>query len=99
MPPGSVLSSPFHFFAVVQCQSLIDELSASHSTDLQQIAYELQALLGLDARAVETIMPYDASCEDIEVIPYFLIHQLLPFQIIYAILARWMVSIRHFLLN
>ncbi|CAA6668204.1 unnamed protein product [Spirodela intermedia] len=50
-----------------ECQSLIDELSASHSTDLQQIAYELQALLGLDARAVETIMPYDASCEDIEV--------------------------------
>ncbi|XP_043708913.1 AP-4 complex subunit epsilon-like isoform X2 [Telopea speciosissima] len=50
-----------------ECQSLVDELSASHSTDLQQRAYELQAVLGLDARAVESIMPSDASCEDIEV--------------------------------
>ncbi|XP_043720484.1 AP-4 complex subunit epsilon-like isoform X2 [Telopea speciosissima] len=50
-----------------ECQSLIDELSASHSTDLQQRAYELQTVLGLDALAVETIMPSDASCEDIEV--------------------------------
>jgi len=46
---------------------LIEELLASHSTDLQQRAYELQALLALDARAVETILPLDASCEDIEV--------------------------------
>ncbi|ERM97979.1 hypothetical protein AMTRI_Chr06g173070 [Amborella trichopoda] len=50
-----------------ECQALIDELSASHSTDLQQRAYELQALLGLDCHAVECIMPSDASCEDIEV--------------------------------
>lgn len=50
-----------------ECQSLIEELSASHSTDLQQRAYELQALIGLDARAVETVMPSDASCEDIEI--------------------------------
>ncbi|EOA39602.1 hypothetical protein CARUB_v10008229mg [Capsella rubella] len=50
-----------------ECQSLIEELLASHSTDLQQRAYELQALLALDARAVETIIPLDASCEDIEV--------------------------------
>nr|QGT52195.1 AP-4 complex epsilon subunit [Cyamopsis tetragonoloba] len=50
-----------------ECQSLIEELLASHSTDLQQRAYELQALIGLDARAVKTIMPRDASCEDIEV--------------------------------
>ncbi|OVA05702.1 Clathrin/coatomer adaptor [Macleaya cordata] len=50
-----------------ECQSLIDELSASHSTDLQQRAYELQAVLGLDPRAVESILPLDASCEDIEV--------------------------------
>lgn len=50
-----------------ECQSLIDELSASHSTDLQQRAYELQAVMGLDAQAVERIMPLDASCEDIEV--------------------------------
>ncbi|XP_029129398.1 AP-4 complex subunit epsilon [Cajanus cajan] len=50
-----------------ECQSFVEELLASHSTDLQQRAYELQALIGLDARAVETIMPQDASCEDIEV--------------------------------
>ncbi|CAL9145664.1 unnamed protein product [Musa hybrid cultivar] len=49
-----------------ECQSLIDELSASHSTDLQQRAYELQALLCLDSQAVESVMPLDASCEDIE---------------------------------
>uniref|UniRef100_A0A7N0REM9 Uncharacterized protein n=1 Tax=Kalanchoe fedtschenkoi TaxID=63787 RepID=A0A7N0REM9_KALFE len=50
-----------------ECQSLIEELAASHSTDLQQRAYELQALIGLDAHAVERIMPADASCEDIEI--------------------------------
>ncbi|CAJ1930794.1 unnamed protein product [Sphenostylis stenocarpa] len=49
-----------------ECQSLIEELLASHSTDLQQRAYELQALIGLGAQAVESIMPRDASCEDIE---------------------------------
>lgn len=53
---------------LVQCQSLIEELSVSHSTDLQQRAYELQALIGLDVRAVESVMPSDASCEDIEVV-------------------------------
>jgi hypothetical protein len=46
---------------------LVDELSASHSTDLQQRAYEVQALLGLDKQAVGSVMPLDASCEDIEV--------------------------------
>ncbi|URE24712.1 AP-4 complex subunit [Musa troglodytarum] len=50
-----------------ECQSLIDELSASHSTDLQQRAYELQALLCLHSQAVESVIPLDASCEDIEV--------------------------------
>ena len=60
------------FFNILQCQSLVDELSASHSTELQQIAYELQALLCLDSRAVEVIMPFDASCEDIEVISSFI---------------------------
>ncbi|KAL2901088.1 AP-4 complex subunit epsilon [Bienertia sinuspersici] len=50
-----------------ECQSLIEELSASHSTDLQQRAYELQAVIGLDSQAVESILPFDASCEDIEV--------------------------------
>ncbi|GMH30012.1 hypothetical protein Nepgr_031855 [Nepenthes gracilis] len=50
-----------------ECQSLIEEMSASHSTDLQQRAYELQAVIGLDSHAVDSIMPLDASCEDIEV--------------------------------
>uniref|UniRef100_A0A5B6Z1K6 Putative AP-4 complex subunit epsilon n=1 Tax=Davidia involucrata TaxID=16924 RepID=A0A5B6Z1K6_DAVIN len=50
-----------------ECQSLIEELSASHSTDLQQRAYELQVVVGLDAHAIESIMPSDASCEDIEI--------------------------------
>ncbi|KAE9597930.1 putative adaptor protein complex AP-4, epsilon subunit [Lupinus albus] len=50
-----------------ECQSLVEELLASHSTDLQQRAYELQALIGLDAPAIEKIIPQDASCEDIEV--------------------------------
>ncbi|KAJ0098322.1 hypothetical protein Patl1_22015 [Pistacia atlantica] len=52
---------------MLQCHSLIEELSASHSTDLQQRAYELQAVIGLDVHAVEIIMPSDASCEDIEI--------------------------------
>ncbi|GMI95696.1 Adaptor Protein Complex 4E [Hibiscus trionum] len=50
-----------------ECQSLMEEFLASHSTDLQQRAYELQAVIGLDAHAVESIMPSDANCEDIEV--------------------------------
>ncbi|KAJ8510581.1 hypothetical protein OPV22_001015 [Ensete ventricosum] len=50
-----------------ECQSLIDELSTSHSTDLQQRAYELQAFLCLESQAVERVMPLDASCEDIEI--------------------------------
>ncbi|XAR70754.1 hypothetical protein NMG60_11027730 [Bertholletia excelsa] len=50
-----------------ECQSLIEELCASHSTDLQQRAYELQAVVCVDANAVENIMPMDASCEDIEI--------------------------------
>lgn len=50
-----------------ECQSLAEDLLASHSTDLQQRAYELQAVTGLDSHAVMSIMPSDASCEDIEV--------------------------------
>lgn len=50
-----------------ECQALIEELSASHSTDLQQRAYELQAVIGLDSQSLESILPFDASCEDIEV--------------------------------
>eukprot|EP00249_Psilotum_nudum_P022263 c28444_g1_i1 orf=707-3676(+) len=52
---------------IPECQGFMDELSASHSTDLQQRAYELQAILGLTAADVSSIMPMDASCEDIEV--------------------------------
>ncbi|MCO5598506.1 hypothetical protein L7F22_052603 [Adiantum nelumboides] len=51
----------------LQCQAFVDELSASHSTDLQQRAYELQALLAFDSIVVSAILPVDASCEDIEV--------------------------------
>ncbi|CAA2970369.1 AP-4 complex subunit epsilon [Olea europaea subsp. europaea] len=50
-----------------ECESLIEELLASHSTDLQQRAYELRALIGLDAHVVANLMPMDASCEDIEI--------------------------------
>ncbi|KAL8259890.1 hypothetical protein R6Q59_027843 [Mikania micrantha] len=50
-----------------ECQTLLEELSASHSSDLQQRAYEFRAILNLDASAVENIMPLDASCEDIEI--------------------------------
>ncbi|KAF3796031.1 hypothetical protein EJ110_NYTH02798 [Nymphaea thermarum] len=52
---------------VLQCHALINELLASHSTDLQQRAYELQTLLTLNMNTVESVMPFDASCEDIEV--------------------------------
>ncbi|KAF3337398.1 AP-4 complex subunit epsilon [Carex littledalei] len=50
-----------------ECQTLIDEVLASHSTDLQQRAYEFQALLGLSPQVIENVMPPDASCEDIEI--------------------------------
>ncbi|XP_015963132.1 AP-4 complex subunit epsilon [Arachis duranensis] len=50
-----------------ECQSFIEELLASHSTDLQQRAYELQAVVGLDAQAVQAILPRDTRCEEIEV--------------------------------
>lgn len=49
-----------------EVRSLIEELSASHSTDLQQRAYELQSMLGLTPSVVAAVMPLDASCEDIE---------------------------------
>ncbi|XP_042036181.1 AP-4 complex subunit epsilon-like [Salvia splendens] len=50
-----------------ECQSLIEEMLASHSTDLQQRAYELQSIFTLDARAVKKIMPMDSTCDDIEI--------------------------------
>nr|KAJ0219437.1 hypothetical protein LSAT_V11C300109120 [Lactuca sativa] len=48
-------------------QSLMESLTASHSTDLQQRAYELQAFINLDPDAINNIMPFDASCEEIEI--------------------------------
>ncbi|XP_075483522.1 AP-4 complex subunit epsilon-like [Primulina tabacum] len=50
-----------------ECQSLIEEMLASNSTDLQQRAYELQDITGLDAHAVKNIMPKDSACEDFEI--------------------------------
>lgn len=50
-----------------EARALIDDLSASHSTDLQQRAYELQSLMGLNGPTVASVLPQDASCEDIEV--------------------------------
>ncbi|CAM6082363.1 unnamed protein product [Calypogeia fissa] len=49
------------------CRAVIDELAASHSTDLQQRTYELQAFLALSADVIGSVLPIDASCEDIEV--------------------------------
>ncbi|BBN08260.1 AP-4 complex subunit epsilon-1 [Marchantia polymorpha subsp. ruderalis] len=48
-------------------RAVVDELAASHSTDLQQRAYELMTFLDLPADVVATVMPMDASCEDIEI--------------------------------
>ncbi|KAE8715953.1 hypothetical protein F3Y22_tig00110156pilonHSYRG00044 [Hibiscus syriacus] len=49
------------------CQFFIGRVIGFLLNRLQQCAYELQAVIGLDAHAVECIMPSDASCEDIEV--------------------------------
>ncbi|KAL4565180.1 hypothetical protein LXL04_029265 [Taraxacum kok-saghyz] len=55
------------FSLLPECQTLLEEMCASHSSDLQQRAYEFQAILDLDANAMDNIMPLDASCEDIEI--------------------------------
>jgi AP-4 complex subunit epsilon-1 len=52
---------------IPECRTFIEDLLASHSTDLQQRAYELQAILALSPETVANILPMDASCEDIEV--------------------------------
>ncbi|KAH7428459.1 hypothetical protein KP509_09G002800 [Ceratopteris richardii] len=52
---------------IPECQAFIDELSASHSTDLQQRAYELQALFAFDSSVVGAVLPFDGSADDIEV--------------------------------
>lgn len=50
-----------------EVRAFVDALCLSRSTDLQQRAYELQALLGLSADTLAAALPEDASCEDIEV--------------------------------
>lgn len=50
-----------------QCQAFVDDLLASHSTDLQQRAYELQAFLALSPDIVASVMPENSSSEEIEV--------------------------------
>ncbi|XP_073120439.1 AP-4 complex subunit epsilon-like [Henckelia pumila] len=50
-----------------ECQSLIEEMLASNSTDLQQRGYELQEVTGLDAHALVNILPMDSTCEEIEI--------------------------------
>ncbi|XP_024531548.1 AP-4 complex subunit epsilon [Selaginella moellendorffii] len=52
---------------IPECVSFIEELYASHSTDLQQRIYEFHAVLKLDRDTIASILPMDASCEDIEV--------------------------------
>uniref|UniRef100_A0A7I4ACE8 Clathrin/coatomer adaptor adaptin-like N-terminal domain-containing protein n=1 Tax=Physcomitrium patens TaxID=3218 RepID=A0A7I4ACE8_PHYPA len=51
---------------VVKCRSFVDDLLASHSTDLQQRAYELQVFLGLGADLVRKVLPVNGSGEEIE---------------------------------
>ena len=53
-----------------QCQAFVDDLLASHSTDLQQRAYELQAFLALSPDIVASVMPENSSSEEIEVHPF-----------------------------
>ncbi|KZV25288.1 epsilon-adaptin family protein [Dorcoceras hygrometricum] len=50
-----------------ECQSLIEEMLASNSTDLQQRGYELQEVTGLDAHALVNVLPMDSTCEEIEI--------------------------------
>ncbi|XP_042038975.1 AP-4 complex subunit epsilon-like [Salvia splendens] len=61
------IASGKHVDLLPECQSLIEEMLASHSTDLQQRAYELQSIFTLDAQAVKKIMPMDSTCDDIEI--------------------------------
>lgn len=51
----------------LQCRSFVDGLLASHSTDLQQRAYELQTFLGLNPDIVQKVLPVNGSGEDIMV--------------------------------
>ncbi|CAK9214313.1 unnamed protein product [Sphagnum troendelagicum] len=40
---------------IPECQTFIEDLLAAHSTDLQQLAYEFQVILGLNPEAVASI--------------------------------------------
>ena len=55
------------FLLASQCRSFMDDLLASHSTDLQQRAYELQVFLGLSPNIVQKVLPVNGSGEEIEV--------------------------------
>lgn len=51
----------------MQCRAFVEDLLASHSTDLQQRAYELQSFLSLSQEIVQKAMPFNASGKEIEV--------------------------------
>ncbi|XP_024390606.1 AP-4 complex subunit epsilon [Physcomitrium patens] len=51
---------------IPECRSFVDDLLASHSTDLQQRAYELQVFFGLGADLVRKVLPVNGSGEEIE---------------------------------
>jgi AP-4 complex subunit epsilon-1 len=58
----------------------MDDLLASHFTDLQQRAYELQVFLELSPNIVQKVLPVNGSGEEIEVCAFFTskeLHQLL----------------------
>ncbi|KAG0630461.1 hypothetical protein M758_1G179700 [Ceratodon purpureus] len=50
-----------------ECRSFMDDLLASHSTDLQQRAYELQVFLGLGPDIVQKVLHVNGSGEEIEI--------------------------------
>lgn len=51
----------------MQCRAFVEDLLASHSTDLQQRAYELQSFLSLSQEIVQKALPFNASGKEIEV--------------------------------
>lgn len=54
----------------MQCRAFVEDLLASHSTDLQQRAYELQSFLSLSQEIVQKALPFNASGKEIEVYIY-----------------------------
>lgn len=59
------------FVLELQCRSFMDDLLTSHSTDLQQRAYELQVFLGLSPNVVQKVLPVNGSGEEVEVCALF----------------------------